>query len=233
MARGFNTDVPFRDVFHHAADNAEQLRNRIVRDIDQCIANARYVDAHPRLNDGRRHLSPALYERLTSAYNPLLYHGALGLTNDLSDCLIWKWTEATGKYIGCPFWSQRAKALFDAASAGYVSSLNLRKAVNVGISLSRRSRPEDSRIAHEHVYPKRFLRRLLSDLKEDVRDVLDRLCVGCVVLQSEHVDIDRLGSPNIENPWMRYAPAGIKLADNPDWPPLQRGMIIEAGLLFA
>jgi len=30
---------------------------------------------------------------------------------------------------------------------------------------------------------------------------------------------------------MRYAPAGIKLVDNPEWSPLQRKMIDEAGLI--
>jgi hypothetical protein len=31
----------------------------------------------------------------------------------LANELIWKWTEATGKYTGCQFWSARTMSLFD------------------------------------------------------------------------------------------------------------------------
>lgn len=232
MARGVNDNVAFRDVFHHTAVNAEKLREMIVADINRCIENEPYVHKHPRLEDSRSNLGPDIYEKLKNQYKkPLLYHGALNLKNSLSDCLIWKWTEATGKYIGCAFWSVGAKLLFDESVASFGTSPSLRDAVKIAIGLSQRSRPLDCRITHEHVYPKEALRRLLPDLKEDIGGLFDRLCVSCVVLESEHKKIDRLGSPNEENPWKRYAPAGIKLVDNPEWPPLQRKMIMEAGLL--
>ena len=237
MGSGPKVDVVFRDVFHHTAENAEELRKTIVDDVLQCIKNAQHPGAHPLLGDSRKVLGDEVYGQLKKKYDPLLYCGyfSLGSGRTLLDGLNWKWTEATGKYIGCQFWSNGAKALFDDERNRYGKELYLKEdAWKIAACLSQRDRlPKSSRITHEHVYPRKDFKRLPfhapNQSRGAIRALFDRLCIGCVVLESEHPR-KCLGSANPENPWLRYAHAGIKLVDNPEWPPLQRQMIEDAGL---
>ena len=184
-------------------------------------------------------IDDATFRALKTKYTPLLHFGNFSLPKPrrLANELIWKWTEATGKYTGCPFWSKRAKALFDdhvPSDGGWpISQLSANR---IWQKLNKKKtggelRPKALRLTHEHVYPIKDIKNLFRGKhppdREEIRELFDRQCVGCVVLESEH---DRLNGHDA-NPWMRYADAKIMLADNPQWPKLQRNMIIEARIL--
>jgi hypothetical protein len=228
MVHRIDPRIKFRDVFHHVAQHTEQLRTAIVGDI------GRYVVEDGSLASSRRPfrtdllLEPELYMQLKPTYTALLYHGSLN-RRELADELIWKWTEATGKYVGCPYWSVRAKSLFDEVAATFKEKLSLTEAVKLADRLSAKGL--ESRIIHEHVYPRGDLRKLLRRPGANVRDLLERLGVSCVVLGSEDRAIARGGIKCEENPWKRYTATEVKLVDNPEWPKEQRDMITDAGLL--
>jgi hypothetical protein len=240
MGSGPKANVVFRDVFQHTAENTEKLRETIIDDVLQCIKNAEHHGAHPLLGDLRMDMGEEVYGQLKDKYDnkcdPLLYYRSFSLGGlTLLDGLSWKWTEATGKYIGCQFWSNGAKALVDDERNRYGKELYLKEdAWKIAAGFSQRDRlPKSSRITHEHVYPRKDFKRLPfhapNQSRDTIRALFDRLCIGCVVLESEHPR-KCLDPANPENPWLRYAHAGIKLADNPEWPLLQREMIEEAGL---
>ena len=91
-------------------------------------------------------LDPNFYAGMREKYGRILYYGVFSLPGKrtLANELIWKWTEATGKYVGCQFWSIDAKAVFD------------REVESVGgwpltISLARRLERKT-----EHQIPARF-----------------------------------------------------------------------------
>jgi hypothetical protein len=233
--RGPKDGVVFTYIFQHTAENWEQLREEIIDDVFRCTRNALIPGAHPCLDDRMEDMGKEVYGELKETYKPLLYFGYFSLSSGRThlDCLNWKWTEATGKYIGCPYWSQGAAALFDEARKNNRKDLSLSDAWTIAKQLQSRGRPDHSKITHEHVYPRKDFHRLpfnsLNQSKIAIRNLFDKLCVGCVVLESEHPRT-RLGSADTENPWMRYA-GKIKLIDNPQWPQPHREMIKEAGLI--
>jgi hypothetical protein len=170
----------------------------------------------------------------------LLYYGKWKFCNvqclNVEKCLdelIWKRSELTGKYIGCPFWSVEAKAFFDnelnRLSSSYRDLVSLRAACNLAECLKSR-KLGGRRLIHEHVFPKKYLIPLLSRLgssvnRKIVEEKMERLSVGCVLLESEHPKHDRVYA---DNPWRRYK--DIALAYNPRWPDDHCRMIKEAGL---
>jgi hypothetical protein len=179
-------------------------------------------------------LSPDDYARMKRTYKPLLHYGSFGLPakRPVANELIWKWTEASGKYVGCQFWSMKAKKLFDlevAACGGW--PITGRAAKDIQTKLSKKTRPKDSRLTHEHVYPIKDMKLWLEEQgkpdRESIRGHFSRQCVSCVILESEH----NFGPADHENPWRRYAESGIKLSPNKDWSKDQRNLIEQAGLL--
>ena len=98
-------DKPFCDVFDHDVDAAwlERIRTQIIALANLCLTEAT-VDIESN--------AAALGSAYRRQFTDNLYYDSLRL-RPISDELIWKWSEATGKYIGCPYWSARAKALFD------------------------------------------------------------------------------------------------------------------------
>jgi hypothetical protein len=224
------------DVFHHTAEPevTEELRTTVVHDIRWLY------DAFPDIRKvPLADLDPNVYKALKRKYDSLLHFGSFNLTKSRSVAyeLIWKWTEATGKYVGCQFWSRSAKRLFDAeVSLAGGWPITQATAKEIQRRLSEKStngakRLPTARLTHEHVYPIKNMKQLLywnaKRTTDEIRGIFDRYCVGCVVVESEH---DRLSGDDT-NPWNRYAKAGIVLADNPAWTTLQRTMIVEACLL--
>lgn len=213
------------NVFHHeaASGNIEELRDTVVDDIHSLL---RKPVSFAKI--GASDLTSDEVARMGRRYRRLLHHGCFHENRGFANELIWKWTEATGKYLGCQFWSLNAKQLFDveAAKCG-----ELRTLASVEAELCRRHRPKDAKLTHEHVYPIKDMTLWLQDHKEadryELRNYLDRLCIGCVVLESEH---DRKPG-TLPNPWLRYSEAGIRLAPNPAWPSAQTLLIEEARLL--
>ncbi len=167
-------------------------------------------------------------------YEALLNYGGFSDRRSILRELVWKWTEATGKYTGCQFWSLKAKELFDAEveeEGGW--PITPRVASCLGDDLSKRSRQKHLKLTHEHVYPIADMIKWLGTKRaltpEEVRKHLDCHGVGCVVLEAEHREIKGRGTDG--NPWHRYRTAGIFLAENPAWPESQRVLINAAGLI--
>lgn len=228
-----NMEFRLVSVFQHRArpDDVEKLRSEIVHDMHY-IRNAFPDFDQITVVD----IDPNFYKALKDKYTPLLHYGSFHLPErrHLANELIWKWTEATGKYVGCQFWSENAKALFDSevqSTNGWPITERLAKTIEKRLSAKStdgKSRPSNARLTHEHVYPIKDMKTLLRSKDQpslnDIRDLFDRQCQSCVVLESEH---DRLRGDDA-NPWVRYASAGIVLADNPSWPHSQRQAIVEA-----
>jgi hypothetical protein len=231
-----NMEYKLLSVFDHDAEPniVETLRCAVVQDI--CWLGHSYP--HPgtvTVTD----LEPEIFKQLREKYRPLLHFGNFSLPAQrrLANELIWKWTEATGKYTGCQFWSARARALFDQevrSSGGWPITSKIAKVIEKKLSAKTgdgKPKSSDARLTHEHVYPIKDLKILLrgkdGSTPESVRHLFDSLCVGCVVLESEH---DRL-SGHDQNPWLRYKNAGICLVDNPAWSDRQRSLILQAEIL--
>ena len=107
---------------------------------------------------------------------------------ELLSILVWKWTEAHGKYRGCRYWSQAALA----------------------------ATKDDW--CHEHVVPRRLLVDAVRDLADPspdaVRDLLERMAVACVVTRAEHDALPEAAWEELlEDPWARYRRAGIEVVD--------------------
>ena len=82
------------------------------------------------------------------------------------------------------------------------------------------------------MYPIKDVKLLLASkqsiTQEEIRKLLNRQCMSCVLLESEH---DKTAGHD-PNPWSRYKMAGkIRLANNPAWLDTLREMIIQARLL--
>ncbi len=211
--------IPYIDVFpHHADNNIENVRRKIIEMAHQCFKSRQPISSFPM----------PLY---CKSYN-LRGHKDVRATLDE---LAWKRSELTGKFVGCQFWSVEAKSLFDQKLAEYVKgrSPTLDDAWQVADYLSKQNAEIGQKLTHEHVFPRADLLKLLQDLDAPVTSrlvetLIERLAVGCVVSEREHRALDRLG--DIDNPWRRYARAGIALAHNLRWPAEHKSLIESAGL---
>jgi hypothetical protein len=224
------------NVFDHDAepDIVQELRSAVADDL-HWLRNSYSEFGKVTAAD----LDPLVLRRFREKYRTLLHFGVFSLPakRALANELIWKWTEATGKYTGCQFWSARAKFLFDRevqSAGGWPITGRLAKTLEQKLSAkSANGKPKrsDAKLTHEHVYPIKDVKLLLGgkdgETPEGIRNLLDLLCVSCVVLESEH---DRLSGHDL-NPWLRYKDAGIHLVENPAWPDRQRSLILQAGLL--
>jgi hypothetical protein len=226
-----NDTFQLKSVFDHDADPVmvNALRDSVIDDL--LFLHEKY----PHFSRvGAADLHPADYEQMRRKYQNLLHYGVFSLPAKRAAVneLIWKWTEATGKYVGCQFWSVGAHLLFDSAvreCGGW--PITAKTARRIEQTLSEWSRAVECRLTHEHVYPikdmKRWLGARTNPTREDFRIHLERQCVSCVLLESEH---DR-SEGNDANPWLRYKKAGIRLVSNPAWPDAQRAWIMEADLI--
>ncbi len=231
-----STNFRLANVFDHDAEPGivQELRSAVAGDL-HWLRNSYSEFGKVTVAD----LDPLVYSRFREKYRPLLHFGVFSLPpkRALANELIWKWTEATGKYTGCQFWSARAKSFFDReaeSAGGWPITSRLAKTLEQKLSAkSADGKPKlsDARLTHEHVYPIKDVKLLLGgkdgETPEGIRNLLDLQCVSCVVLESEH---DRL-SGHDRNPWLRYKDAGIRLVENPVWLDRQRSLILQAGLL--
>jgi len=151
--------------------------------------------------------------------------------------LIWKYTELTGKYCGCQYWSVAAKSLFDQDR----NSSPMKDRYQLAKCLCDRKLIDNNRFEHEHVFPiKRGCENFVDYLSglskssishNEIKALLDRLAVGCVVTGSEHKKVHKIPG-NFENPWLRYE-GKIQLVPNPNWQPPQIALIKQARLVLA
>ena len=118
---------------------------------------------------------------------------------ELFSIFFWKYTEASGKYAGCRYWSVKA------------ASLRVTK---------------DRALRHEHLVPRKVLVGMFFKLREDELHKIEELfrlyCIGVVVTVEEDRLLNKAGLRQkmpvgdwLENPWVRYAHVGIKIARNP------------------
>jgi hypothetical protein len=142
----------------------------------------------------------------------------------------WAWSERTGKYVGCSFWSVVA---LEAIQRWFHENphWNVRR---IETHAQKRARG-GLQLQHEHVFPRRDWKRLVNPTignprtLEEAWDLLDAYCQGCVVTLEEHRKLRSRGNP--DNPWLRYRGTGIQLLENPAWSERHREWIREAGLV--
>lgn len=154
------------------------------------------------------------------------------------DALHWKYSELTGKYCGCQFWSEGAKRLFEGKLLEYANGRAPapNDAGRVANFLSKKIHGE-YQLVHEHVFPRAELRkRMLLDrdallASGRLAETLERIAIGCIVLESEH-KLLKNRECDYDNPWRRYT-GKIRLVENQNWPASQRELIAAAGLLRA
>jgi hypothetical protein len=144
----------------------------------------------------------------------------------------WKWSELSGKYVGCPFWSTEALRVVIGLDARWPGRPLKRVCERVSKGYFLES------IQHEHVFPRdEWIARLQAlvksaavPLEPELEALLDRYCIGCVVTRTQHDEAaGRLGTP--DNPWLRYRETSICLVPNPAWTEPHLSWIRAAGLL--
>ena len=152
------------------------------------------------------------------------------------DALLWKYSELTGKYCGCPFWSDGARRRFEGKLLEYTNGRipTSNDARHIAYYLKKKIHNE-YQLVHEHVFPRAELRkRLLLDRDTllaagSLAETLERTAIGCIVLRSEDKQLKN-DERDYNNPWLRYR-GKLKLVENQDWPASQRELIVAAGLL--
>lgn len=133
---------------------------------------------------------------------------------ELFSIFFWKYTEASGKYAGCCYWSVRA--------ASRVA--------------------KDIPLRHEHLVPRKILIDMFFKLREDelhkIEELFRRYCIGVVVTAEEDRLLNKAGFKQkmpadnwLENPWVRYAHVEIKIARNPRIPAEMYGLLERMQLL--
>lgn len=156
----------------------------------------------PRKNPEQERRSAAellvvlLQERLRRIAQDALDHANKRHIKQLCSTLLWKHSEAFGKYDGCRHWSHGALE----------SRRKHRKPV------TNKVRHGSDALRHEHLFPRRQLVKKLFSLQDpsvlEVRAILDRLNIGVVVTVAED---ERLPGEGVEaDPWDRYRTASIR-----------------------
>ena len=130
------------------------------------------------------------------------------ITRELLGRNIWKYSEAFGKFKGCPFWSVNA----------YNQFLLMKK--------QKKSKAEcEKNLRHEHVYPQILLIKKLKDLKKPTLKILEKLfkeyAIAAVVTKDENNLLNkarlRISTISDNNIWLRYNNKNveIKIKHNP------------------
>jgi hypothetical protein len=115
---------------------------------------------------------------------------------ELCSLLLWKYSEASGKYQGCRYWS--------------VGALASKK--KHGRIVTSKLKYEGEALRHEHLYPRASqiaeLFALSNPSVEVVQGRLQELNIGVVVTEAEHRLLPKEG--NAAKPWTRYELAGVR-----------------------
>jgi hypothetical protein len=130
------------------------------------------------------------------------------ITRELLGRNIWKYSEAFGKFKGCPFWSVNA----------YNQFLLMKK--------QKKNKAEcEKNLRHEHVYPQILLIKKLKDLKKPTFKILEKLfreyAIATVVTKEENNLLNKVGlrisTISDDNIWLRYKNKNveIKIKHNP------------------
>ena len=129
----------------------------------------------------------------STSYNSF-YDTYLG---ELLGTLFWKFTEASGKIIGCQYWSSEAIKMLESIYSAEKPNKSL-----LG-----------SKLRHEHLTPRKvmcqYLFSLSSPTLEDVSLYLDKHCIGVIITREEDAMLTKCGlrskvPENSIDPWDRY-----------------------------
>lgn len=117
------------------------------------------------------------------------------ITRELLGRNIWKYSEAYGKFKGCPFWSMDALKLYETSK-----NKSLAKVAN--------------KLRHEHTYPQILLINKLKNLEEInykvVENLFKKYAVATVVTKEENEKLNsrdvglRTATISDDNIWLRY-----------------------------
>lgn len=117
------------------------------------------------------------------------------ITRELLGRNIWKYSEAYGKFKGCPFWSIDALKLYETSK-----NKSLAKVAN--------------KLRHEHTYPQILLINKLKNLEEInykvVENLFKKYAVATVVTKEENEKLNsrdvglRTATISDDNIWLRY-----------------------------
>jgi hypothetical protein len=138
-----------------------------------------------------------LSHRLTSKenYTEEEFHINELITRELLGRNIWKFSEAYGKFRGCPFWSVKAFDHF----------LSMKK--------QNKTKSEcEKNLRHEHVYPQILLIKKLKDLKKPsfktLEDLFKKYAIAAVITKDENDLLNKAKLRTLtisdENIWKRY-----------------------------
>jgi len=135
------------------------------------------------------------YSKESMRVNDLITREILGRT-------IWKYSEAFGKFKGCPFWSVNAYEFY----------------------ISQKTKPTPliaKNLRHEHTFPQILLIRKMWNLKNPtkkiIRELYDEYAIATVVTKEENLKLNSsavgLRSATIDegNIWLRYNNDRIKI----------------------
>ena len=124
------------------------------------------------------------------------------ITREILGRCIWKYSEAFGKFKGCPFWSIEA----------YNFYINQKSKSTALIAKNLR---------HEHTFPQKLLVKKMWNLKTPskkiIRELYDEYAIATVVTKEENLKLNSkavgLGSNTIDesNIWLRYNNDRIKI----------------------
>lgn len=165
-----------------------------VRQLQQRIPMARISPKSPRYRTKQQ-----LADDVAAVLKSSLHYGTkFAVLKEVT----WVWTESSGKFIGCPYWTDAAVRRF------------------------KRERSQNG-LRHEHVVPKKVVIDMLLNLEkptpELVRAILDKYLIGVVVTKEEDVRLnaefsktmpEQFGvekSKSFQDPWLRYRNCGIKV----------------------
>ena len=124
------------------------------------------------------------------------------ITRELLGRNIWKYSEAFGKFKGCPFWSVNA----------YNQFLLMKK--------QKKNKVEcEKNLRHEHVYPQILLIKKLKDLKKPTFKILEKLfkeyAIAAVVTKDENNLLNkarlRISTISDDNIWLRYNNKNVEI----------------------
>ena len=130
------------------------------------------------------------------------------ITRELLGRSIWKYSEAYGKFKGCPFWSVKAYNLFFKQKSSSVGVLG-------------------KYLRHEHTFPQRLLIEKMWSLKDptkkNIRELYDKFAVAAVVTKDENDELNSKGvglrvlTIDENNIWLRYNNSKIRIymTENP------------------
>ena len=124
------------------------------------------------------------------------------ITRELLGRSIWKYSEAFGKFKGCPFWSVKAYNLFFKQKSSSVGVLG-------------------KYLRHEHTFPQRLLIEKMWSLKdptnENIRELYDKFAVATVITKEENDKLNsreiglRIATIDENNVQLRYNNPKIKI----------------------